>query len=291
VKIDNRTILYGVFGGTVEHSLSPLIHNASFESLGFNCVYLGFGVPPEKLRQALFGAQALGFGGLSITIPHKAAVMEMCDEVDPAAKMIGAVNTIEFTADGKIIGYNTDGIGVARALKECGVMIKGRKVMVLGAGGAARGVVFQLAKEGAKKITILNRTIARAENLTADVGRAFGNDIVEWAPFKPEVAQKNAQESDLIINTTSIGMYPDVDRNPLEGVTLSDDVTVFDIVYNPMRTKLLNEAERAGADTVTGDLMLVYQAVEQERIWLGIEPPAGTMLDVMRNALTPGNNT
>jgi len=142
-----------------------------------------------------------------------------------------------------------------------------------------------MAKEGAAKIIIVNRTISRAEQLAQDISRAFGDITVETAPLKRKTAQEKIDGCDLVINTTSIGMYPAIDENPLEGVRLPANITVFDIVYNPMETKLLREAERAGASTVPGDLMLVYQAVEQEHIWLGVEPPAGTMLEVVRNAL------
>ena len=289
MDIDNRTVAYAVFGGTVEHSMSPVMHNASFQALGFNCAYLGFAVTPEKLNDAVVGARALGFGGLSITIPLKTPVMELCDEIDATAEMVGAVNTIKFCDDGRILGYNTDGIGAIRALGECGVSVRGKSVIVLGAGGAARGIVFALAGESAKKIVILNRTIEKAERLAADLSEKFDNAPVETAPLSTENAQANLDGCDLLINTTSIGMYPKSDQNPLDDVRLNPDITVFDIVYNPMYTRLLDQARQAGAQIITGDLMLVYQAVEQVRIWLGIEPPAGVMIEALRKALTePG---
>jgi len=286
MAIDNNTVVYGVFGGTVEHSMSPVMHNASFQALGFNCVYLGFAVTPDKLRHALFGARALGFGGLSITIPLKTAIVELCDEIDPTAAMVGAVNTIKFLNDGRIAGYNTDGTGAVRALGECGVSVRDRSVLVLGAGGAARGIVFKLASESAGKIIIMNRTFEKAERLARDVGDRFGNIPIETAPFSTETARGKLEQCDLLINTTSLGMYPDIDQNPLDGVRLNPETTVFDIVYNPMYTRLLEQARRVGAPIVTGDLMLVYQAVEQVRIWLGIEPPAGVMIEALREALS-----
>lgn len=289
MAIDNRTVAYGVFGGTVEHSLSPVMHNASFQALGFNCAYLGFAVTLEKLRDAVLGARALGFGGLSITIPLKTAIMELCDEIDPTAEMVGAVNTIKFFDDGRIAGYNTDGIGAIRALGECGVSVPGKSVLVLGAGGAARGIVFALAGQSAKKIVLLNRTVEKAERLAADLSENFDNIVIETAPLSAETARDNLGSCDLLINTTSIGMYPRTDQNPLDGVRLNPAVTVFDIVYNPMYTRLLEQARQADAQIVTGDLMLVYQAVEQVRIWLGIEPPAGVMIEALRNALTGPN--
>ena len=289
MAIDNRTVAYAVFGGTVEHSMSPVMHNASFQALGFNCAYLGFAVTPEKLRAAVLGARALGFGGLSITIPLKTPIMELCDEIDSTAEMVGAVNTIKFCGDGRILGYNTDGIGAIRALGECGVSVRDKSVIVLGAGGAARGIVFALAGEPAKKIVILNRTIEKAERLASDLSEKFDDIPIETAPLSTENAQANLDGCDLLINTTSIGMYPDTGQNPLEGVRLNPSVTVFDIVYNPMYTRLLEQAREVGAPIVTGDLMLVYQAVEQVKIWLGIEPPAGVMIEALRNALTEPN--
>ncbi len=269
--------LFGVLGDPVSHSLSPVMHNAAFKSLGMDCEYHAFRVRADDLSKALHGAQALGFGGLNLTIPLKEKAMDIVKPTD-LARQIGAVNTVDFK-DG-MAGYNTDGIGAKMALSSAGIKIKGKNVLLLGAGGAARAIAFQLAKEGAR-ITIANRTIERAEALAEEVkniGKAEASDY--------ENIKELIQDSDILINSTSVGMYPKISETIVTSDMIHKDLTVFDIVYNPQNTLLLKEAKKAGATTVDGVMMLVFQGAESFRIWTGKNPPVDVMEKAVRKQLS-----
>jgi shikimate dehydrogenase len=269
--------IYAVFGDPVEHSLSPVMHNAAFAALGMDCEYHKFRVSKDDLETAIMGARAMGFGGLNLTIPLKEKALEIV-EPDTLAYDIGAVNTVEFKKDA-LIGHNTDGIGALKALKLSGAVIPNSRVLILGAGGAARAVAFQLALNGAK-VTIANRTASRARTLAENVssaGDARGTGLEDL----PELVAS----SDIVINTTSIGMYPDIDKTPVTGDMMRPGLVVFDIVYNPLKTRLLTEAEKAGAITIDGVKMLVLQGAESFRIWTGVEPPVKEMERAVRTVL------
>lgn len=269
--------VFAVFGDPVEHSLSPVMHNAAFSALGMDCVYHKFRVAKEDLKDAVLGAKSMGFGGVNLTIPLKEKALEIV-EPDPNAEAIGAVNTIEF-ADEALLGHNTDGMGAANALKSSGAVIPGSSVLILGAGGAARAVTYQLALGGAK-VTIANRTVERAEELAqnvASVGHAVGCGLEELPGL--------AADSNIVINTTSVGMHPNTDQTLLTSDMMHPGQVIFDLVYNPLRTRLLREAEKAGAITVDGVRMLVLQGAESFRIWTGVEPPVDVMERAVRDAL------
>lgn len=269
--------IYAVFGDPVEHSLSPVMHNAAFKALGMDCEYHKFRVKMDDLETAIMGARAMGFGGLNLTIPLKEKALEIV-EPDTLAQDIGAVNTIEFK-DGRLIGHNTDGIGSLRALQLSGVVIPNSRVLILGAGGAARAVAFQLALSGAK-VTIANRTAQRAYSLAenvSSVGEAKGTGL--------EDIQELATQSNIVINTTSVGMHPDIDKTPITADMMRPGLVVFDIVYNPLKTRLLIDAEKAGAITIDGLKMLVLQGAESFRIWTGVKPPVKVMERAARTAL------
>lgn len=263
-------IIYGVIGDPVEHSLSPIMHQASFETLDLDCTYHAFHVKPDDLESAIKGAEALGMGGLNITIPHKEQATRIASP-DSLAESIGAINTISFSEG--IRGYNTDGYGALRALTESNVKIKNREVLVLGAGGAARAIVFTLDGEGAY-LTIANRTKGKATKLAREVG-GIGMGLEDMRP----------QDADIIINTTPVGMHPNTNETLLTRADINSDQVVFDIVYNPIQTRLLREAEAVGATTIDGVKMLVHQGAESERIWLDIEPPTIEMEKAVRSAL------
>ncbi len=268
--------LFGVLGDPVSHSLSPVMHNAAFKALGMECEYHAFRVGPEALRDAVLGAHALGFGGLNLTIPLKEKALEI---VKPSelAKQIGAVNTIDFRNG--IVGYNTDGIGAKMALAESGIDIRGKSVLLLGAGGAARAIAFQLAKEGAG-VTIANRTVERAEALAREVskmGRAGASGLDDLKTL--------IQSCDILINSTSIGMFPKVAGTMATSDMLHPNLVVFDIVYNPVDTQLLQEARKAGARTIDGVMMLVHQGAEAFKIWTGKIPPIDIMEKAVRERL------
>jgi shikimate dehydrogenase len=267
--------VFGVFGDPIAHSLSPVMHNAAFSALGMDCIYHAFRVKPEKLEKAILGAEAMGLGGLNLTVPLKEAALKLdCVKPDPLAERIGAVNTIVFGETGEIKGYNTDGSGAKQALQEAAVEIKGSNIVVAGAGGAARAIAFQLAADGAE-ITIINRTEARAIELAKEISAAALFGKVEGRGLSG--LKDLLQDADVLINTTTLGMHPNTDTAIATAEELHSGLTVFDIVYNPLETRLLKEAKASGAKTVSGVSMLVYQGAEAFRLWTGIEPPVELM--------------
>jgi shikimate dehydrogenase len=278
-QIDAGTVVYGVFGDPVKHSKSPLMLNRAFREAGVPAVYAAFHVRPEGLAEAVRGVRAMGFGGINVTIPHKVAVMELMDELDETAAAIGAVNTVVHR-DGRLIGYNTDGIGYVRSLKEeTGMTVEGKRIAVIGAGGAARGIVYALLKEGPERVLVLNRTVSSAERLAADMGRygaVEGWGLAELAKMKDEI--------DLLINTTSVGMHPHTEEMPVPADLLASRMTVSDIVYNPRRTKLLAEAEARGLRTHGGLGMFVYQGAYAFEYWTGRPAPVAAMREAVERS-------
>jgi len=268
--------IYGIIGDPVAHSLSPVMHNAAFEKLGIDAVYLAFRVSPEEVGDAIRGAKSLGILGLNVTIPLKEKALFFVD-VEEVAKKIGAVNTIDFTS-GMPVGYNTDGIGSLRVLKETVDEIKGKNVVILGAGGAAKAISFYLDADGAK-VSIANRTKERAAQLVSTLHNA------DFIGLDAEL-KKHIRDSDILINATSVGMHPNETATLITADMMHADLVVFDIVYNPMETKLLREAKRAGVKKIVdGVKMLVYQGAASFRIWTKREPPVEVMEKAVRAAL------
>lgn len=271
--------IYAVLGDPIGHSMSPVMHNAAFRALEMPDRYHAFRVRQQDLRDAIYGAKALGFGGLNLTIPLKEEALKYVDP-DPIAARIGAVNTIDF-ADG-IQGYNTDGIGAMRALEDVGVGVAGKNILIIGAGGASRAIAFQFAYSGGE-ITIANRTEERADKLARDL-RTGLEELDRSSHVRSIGLDRVASEiadADILINATSIGMYPDVDASPVSPDLLRPELVVFDIVYNPLHTRLLSEAEQRGAIAIGGVRMLVHQGAEAFRIWTGREPPVDVMLEAV----------
>lgn len=276
--VSSRTKLCGVIGDPIEHSLSPIMHNAAFRELKLDYAYLAFHVPKELLKSAILGIAGLGMAGLNITIPHKLEVMKYLDHIDEDALLIGAVNTV-VNRDGKLIGYNTDGIGALEALKRNGVQVKGKRIALLGAGGASRAVAFKLS-ESAKSITILNRTKSRAVALAKTLGK--NRDVEAKAEkLNDDNLGKTLSEIDVLVNTTSIGMWPDIGVSPVKKSLLPRGLTVFDIVYNPVQTRLLSDACKRDCKVVEGVDMLVYQGAAAFELWTGARAP----VTVMRGAV------
>lgn len=275
--------VFGVFGDPVGHSLSPAMHNAAFSALGMDCVYHAFRVRPEKLENAILGAEAMGFGGLNLTVPLKEKALKLdFIKPDPLAKKIGAVNTIVFGKDGETRGYNTDGLGARQSLLDSAVEIMGSRMVVAGAGGAARAIAFQLAADGAD-ITIVNRTEERAVELAKEISSAALPGKIRGTGLSG--LKELLRDSDVLINTTTLGMYPNTDTAIATAEELHRDLTVFDIVYNPLETRLLREAKASGAKTISGVLMLVYQGAEAFRLWTGVEPSVELMKKTVLEAL------
>jgi len=280
--ITGKTSVFGIIGDPVEHSLSPGMHNAAYKVLNLDNIYVPFHVKADELEYAVNGAYSLGIKGLNVTIPHKTEVLKYLDYLDIAAGLIGAVNTIEFGENGAV-GHNTDGIGAVRAIEEI-TPVKGKKVLILGAGGASRAICFQVLLSGAKNLVIANRTIEKATEL--------GNDLVEKLDHEVHATdlgsnlQKEIEDTDILINTTPIGMYPNIDQKPLVTESMMhQDLVVNDIVYNPIKTGLLKEAEKANAKTISGIKMLMYQGIEAFKIWTGIEPPVEIFKRTLMNEL------
>ena len=275
--------IFGVFGDPISHTVSPTMHNAAFSALGMDCIYHAFNVKSDQLEKAILGANAMGFGGLNLTVPLKERILKLdCIKLDPLAASIGAVNTIVFEKTGEITGYNTDGLGAKKALLDAAVEIKGSKIVIAGAGGASRAIVFQLAADGAD-ITVINRTEEKAIELARYISSAALQGKIKGAGLSG--LKDLLKDVDVLINTTTLGMHPYTENSIATAEELHPELTVFDIVYNPLETKLLKEAKYVGAKTVSGILMLVYQGAEAFRLWTGIEPPVEIMKKVVLEAL------
>lgn len=268
-KMDQYTELYGVIGYPVRHSLSPAMHNAAFESAGLNAVYLAF--ETRDIKGALQGMKALDLKGLSVTIPHKTDIIPLLDEVEDLALKIGAVNTV-VNQGGRLIGYNTDAQGALKAL-EAETLVSGQDCLVVGAGGAARAIGFILKERGAK-VTIVNRSLERGEALAKELN----------CPFFPldQLAEHKAQ---ILLQTTPVGMYPNVDQSPVPERAFKKGMVVMDIIYNPLETKLLQTAKTNGCAIIDGAGMFVYQGAEQFRLWTGLEPPIKIMTQFIKKML------
>ncbi|MCD6248599.1 MAG: shikimate dehydrogenase [Hadesarchaea archaeon] len=272
--ISEKTKLVALIGDPVEHSLSPAIHNAAFKKVGLNYTYIAFRVTWDTLPGIVKRSRMPGIAGLNITIPYKVAVLDMVDRLDEFAKRAGAVNTIK-NDEGKLIGFNTDGMGAIEALRDEGIELKERKVLLLGAGGAARAIAFSLAGAGAE-LTISNRTLKKAKELAAAVERDTGAKVQVVKLGRKELKEALA-DRDILINATPVGMYPNVDQALVTADMMHPGLIVNDIVYKPLKTKLLQEAEKAGARTVTGLGMLIHQAAASFEIWTGRKAPIKTM--------------
>ena len=270
MAIDGKTELYGIIGNPVRHSLSPAMHNAGFATMGMNWVY----VPMEvaDIEKGMIGLQALGFNGVSVTVPHKETVIQYLDEIDPVAEQIGAVNTLLFrkNSQGKVIsrGFNTDWLGANTALAEK-IRLQRSRILVIGAGGAAKAVGFGLVQAGAD-VVISNRTTENGQEFARWLG-------CEFLPFDAI----SGFSADVLINTTSVGMEPNIDDIIVPANVLSQFSVVMDIVYAPLQTRLLQEAKAAGCATIDGLSMLLYQGAAQFKIWTGGTPPQL----IMRSAL------
>jgi shikimate dehydrogenase len=273
--------IVGLIGHPLEHSLSPAMHNAAFQQLGIDYEYVPFEVLPKDLEEALTGLRALHLKGFNVTVPHKESVIPYLDEVTKIAEDIGAVNTVKIEDD-KLIGYNTDGPGFIESLKQDAKFEpKGKKVVILGAGGASRAVAIVLAEAGAKTITLSDVIESKAKLLSDRLCALFGETAYHVLINSPEL-QKSIEQADLLVNASPIGMYPKVNESPLpENIKLNPKLLVYDLAYNPAETKLLKTAKAAGAKTCSGLGMLVRQGAEAFTIFTGEEAP----VEVMRKAV------
>ncbi|MGG3469347.1 shikimate dehydrogenase [Neobacillus pocheonensis] len=258
--------LYAVLGDPIGHSMSPIMHNDLFEHYKIDAHYLPFHIKNENLEDAVKGLKALGVGGFNITVPHKSAIIPFLDVVDELALNLGAVNTV-VNDGGKFIGYNTDGHGFLRGLNAYMPTLDGKKVLILGAGGAARGLYFTLALERPMVIDIANRTLEKASSLIEACPYSIASNA-----FTLEEAGRRLVEYDLIIQTTTIGMSPRIAELPVNVTNLKKNAVVCDIIYNPLETLFLQEAKLKGASIQNGIDMFVYQGALAFEKWTGIFP-------------------
>jgi shikimate dehydrogenase len=271
--ISGKTKIFGLFGCPVEHTFSPAMHNAAFEAIGLDACYAPFPVSPEKLHDAVRAIAALGLCGVNVTVPHKEKVIAALDELSEEARMIGAVNAIE-VRDGKLIGHNTDGRGFIRSLRDdAGFKARGKRIVLVGAGGAARAVGFCLALAGAKEIVVYDLDGVKAAALADDIRvktkvavRAIGHGSVAEA----------AADADCLINATPLGMKK-TDPSPIDRSLIGKGMLVCDLVYNPPETKLLKEAKARGANCLSGSGMLLFQGVIAFELWTGKKAPVAVM--------------
>lgn len=277
MSITGKTRVCGVIGDPIEHSLSPILHNAAFNSLNLGYVFLAFKVKSAEVGNAISGMRALDIHGLNVTMPHKKAVINYLYEIDQTAKFLNAVNTI-YNKNGKLLGFNTDGVGALKALKENGANPAGKKVLLLGSGGAARAIAYALAKE-ADELVVLNRTVEQAKELASLLNRTFSKKVVADS-LTPSAIQENLRGCDILVNATSVGMKPNANQSVIAPEWLKPNLAVMDIVYNPIETKLVKDAKSAGAKVVSGVEMLIYQGAASFEIWTGKSAP----VEVMRKA-------
>ena len=282
MKIDGKSRVCAVIGNPVEHSLSPALHNAAFAEKKLNICYVAFRV--EDLAAAMAGVKGLDLLGLSVTIPHKVAILPYLDEVEETARRIGSVNTV-LNKEGRLIGYNSDGMGAVRALKEADIPLAGKKITILGSGGAARAISFTLGKEVAlKEMVLLGIEVEECRLLAEDLEKAVPFPV-GWEPLSPETLSRHIPDSEGVVHCTPVGMSPHPDQSILDRKLFRSGQFVFDIVYNPLKTKLLEEAESEGCRIVPGVEMFIHQAVFQFELWTGQAAPVDRMLRVVMEAL------
>jgi len=285
IEINGQTRLLGIMGWPIEHTLSPTMHNAAFAALGMNWVYLALPVPPDQVEAALRGMVALGFRGGNVTVPHKEAVMAYLDHITEAAQAMGAVNTIVVEEDGRLVGDNTDWAGFMAALRERGFEPRGWRALVLGAGGAARAVVYGLARSGAQ-VTILNRTPERAEALIQHLTPSVPPSSLSFRPLDRDGLAEEAARADLLVNATPVGMWPHEEASLWpDSLPYPSHLLAYDLIYRPRETKLLRQARLAGAPTINGLEMLVHQGALGFEMWTGMAAPKKVMRAACERAL------
>lgn len=284
-----KTKLVLLLGLPLGHSVSPAMHNRVFEKLAMDYCYLPVEVSPEDLETVFAGLTKMNVAGFNVTIPHKIRIIKYLDELDPLAQAIGAVNTI-CIKNGKTKGYNTDGEGFVQSLeKKTAVSVPGKKFFILGCGGAVRAIAMTLAFKGAAKIYICNRTLSKAKSLTEEINEKISN-CAESIEKLPDAIKPSLRGCDVLINGTQVGMHPDQDASPIVKSLLSKNLIVSDIVYNPLITKLLKDAQQVGCTTVDGLGMLVYQGAAAFRLWTRVEPIIEEMSGVAYKLMTANGN-
>lgn len=277
IPITGHTRLTALLGSPVAHSISPLMHNEAFQLLDLDYTYLCFEVNEETLPAAVDGLKACGIRGFNLTMPNKNKIVELLDELSPAARLIGAVNTV-VNDDGHLTGYNTDGVGYMQAVKDAGYDITGKTITIMGAGGAATAICAQAALDGVEKIHIFARETSRfwdrTQKLAENINSTLPCKAVLHENRDTAALAQAISESALLLNATSVGMAPNTEGTIIEDTSLyHPDLIVSDVIYNPRETRFLKEAREAGCRTFNGMYMLLYQGAEAFRLWTGKEMP------------------
>lgn len=284
-RISGHTKLYGLIGSPVGHSGSPAMYNYSFEKLGIDAAYLAFDTPLEKTEDTVNALRALNVGGFNITMPNKTAVARLVDRLSPAAEMVGACNTVVVEEDGKMTGHITDGIGFIRNLKEHGVEVKGKKIVLLGTGGAATAIAVQAALDGVEELAIFNqkdefyangeKTVEKIKKAVPSIRKVYIEDLGNIVLLGDVI-----KESDILINATRAGMIPLQDVIPVPAEFLHKELAVADVVYNPRETLLVRKAKEAGCRAAVGGIgMLLWQGAAAFELFTGKEMPAQEVME------------
>ncbi len=287
MNISGKTQIYGVIGDPVVNTLSPSMHNAAFKELDMDCVYLAFDVNTAGLEAAIRGMRGLTVRGLNVTMPHKSAVIPFLDEVEETSQLLQSINTIK-NENGKLRGLSTDGAGAHWALEKNGVSLSGKRLLLLGGGGAAKAIALALARDVAE-IVVLNRTAGKLDPVAETISRKFRKKVTVGS-LSPLEIQKNLGHTDILVNATSVGMKPNQAECPVKPEWLKSKLTVMDIVYSPLETKLLRDAKAAGAKVISGLEMLVHQGAASFEIWTGKPAPVNAMRQAALKQLSGGKN-
>lgn len=268
---------FAVIGDPIAHSKSPFMHNAWFQEMGIDAAYIPIHVKSEHLKEAVSALKLLGASGWNVTVPHKEAIIAFLDEIDPMAVKMGAVNTVVRTKDGKLKGYNTDGAGFVHSLEEAVGKNREKKVLLIGAGGASRGIAFALKEYGYQQVDIANRTVSKAQAIIEELGEGTSLSLDE--------AEKRLDQYGIVIQATSLGLSTGEKKLPFSLDRLQKETIVADIVYNPLMTPFLTEAEKRGAIIVTGLGMFVHQGAIAFHHWLGQYPDTENMMQKLMEQL------
>jgi len=283
--ITSKTSKVGLISWPIEHSLSPIMQNAAFQSVGLDWIYLPLPVRDGQLVRALAGLDGLGFMGCNVSVPYKSKVIAFLDEIDEAATSIGAVNTIKIV-NGRYYGSNTDPVGFINNLFDAGVSLQGKSVLVIGAGGAARSIVFALSNHDIAKLLVVDVDKAKLATFKGDFSKLFPSGNFDCMLDDQAFSKSAINDIDLIINASPVGMAPETDRSPWpDDMPLPPRAVVYDIVYNPLMTRLLTRAQAEGHKIVTGLGMLVHQGAASFEIWTGQRAPFDVMMKACQDAI------
>jgi len=274
VSLTAHTKIFCIIGHPVDHSMSPTMWNPALQELGLDYAYMAFDVHPDNLKKAINGMRALGIKGMNVTIPHKENVIQYLDEIDPIAKKMGAINTIK-NDDGLLKARNTDAGGAKKSLLDAGCEISGKNILFLGSGGVARSVAYVLSEE-ANEIVLTDIVEKTALKVAKEIKENMGANV-EGKMSNETIIKKEINKADILVNATPLGMHPNVNTSPISKELLHEDLFVFDVIYNPLKTKLIKDAVEIGCKTLGGLDMLVNQGVLAFEWWTGKSPNATLM--------------